>query len=221
MRRLSHAAIFDLDGLLLDTEPLYTTVIEEIVSRFGKPFTWETKKKLMGKKPMDSASILLSELSIPMTASEFIKERDHLLKALLPQCTAMPGARKLVEILSCSGIPMIVATSCQRESFEHKTVHHQNWFRHFRDIITSDHPDVQRGKPAPDIFLVAAKTLGKSPECCIVFEDSPSGVEAGIAAGMTVIAVPPPPLTANDYHDAAVILPSLENFEVSEWFEIS
>src|SRR5690606_10242863 len=102
----------------------------------------------------------------------------------------MRGARELTTHLAGHGIPQAVATSSSRESLARKVMAHGEWFEVFETVVIAD--DVAHGKPAPDIFLEAARRLGASPASCLVFEDAPIGVEAALAAGMQVIAVPEP-----------------------------
>ena len=78
-------------------------------------------------------------------------------------------------------------------------------------------PRIKQGKPAPDIFLLAAKRLGVEPKECLVFEDAPSGTEAAIAAGMSVVVVPHPEMDCNHFKNASQIIPSLKDFEPESW----
>jgi pseudouridine-5'-monophosphatase len=110
-----------------------------------------------------------------------------------------------------------VATSSDRSHFELKTRRHLNWFKIFEAVVLGDDPAVRRGKPAPDIFLVAARRLGVSPSRCLVFEDSPAGVEAACSAGMKVIAVPDPNMERLAYGMADSVIDTLEDFDPVEW----
>ncbi len=83
--------------------------------------------------------------------------------------------------------------------------------------MTVDDPEVENGKPAPDLFLTAAKRLGADPQHCLVFEDAPSGTQAAIAAGMAVVAIPDPNLDRGLFQQANQILESLSDFKPSEW----
>jgi pseudouridine-5'-monophosphatase len=116
-----------------------------------------------------------------------------------------------------SEIPQAVASSSTRHHFKLKTSRHSEWFRFFDCVVTGDDPAVKRGKPNPDIFLVAAERLNAVPECCLVFEDSPAGVEAARAAGMYVVAVPDPNMSDSAYGKAHQIIRSLEDFDFAYW----
>ena len=209
--------IYDMDGLLLDTEPFYTEVTQAIVGRYGHTFEWSLKSRMMGKKAADSARILVDALHLPITPEDYLRERESMLLALFPKAQAMPGARRLTMHLAGHGIPQAVATSSHRRDFELKITQHREWFACFQHIVVGDDPAVKRGKPAPDIFLAAAARMGAAPSQCLVFEDAPSGIAAARAAGMPVIAVPNPNVSPEAYRDATQVLSSLEAFDPEAW----
>jgi pseudouridine-5'-monophosphatase len=111
------------------------------------------------------------------------------------------GAERLVRELVARAIPIAVATSSDRHLFELKTKPH-GWFDCFGVVVCGDDPRVTAKKPAPDIFLAAASDLGAEPAQCVVVEDSPAGVEAALAAGMRVVAMPDPAMDLALYRDA-------------------
>jgi HAD superfamily hydrolase (TIGR01509 family) len=193
--RTTTHALFDLDGVLLDTEGLYSEAAQAIVGRFGKTFDWSVKRHMMGRDARVATRYLLEALQIPLSIDEFLHEYQAVLEPLIARSPAMPGAEAFVRSLAARGVPMAVATSSDRRLFELK-VHGHAWFELFDAIVCGDDPRVVAKKPAPDIFLVAARELGASPETCVVFEDSPAGIEAGLAAGMRVVALPHPELGA-------------------------
>ena len=210
-------ALFDMDGLLLDTEIIYTQVTQRIVGRFGKTFDWSLKGNMIGLPDTVSANYLVRALQLPISVEDYLHERDQLLRAKFPSCKAMPGAENLIRHLHNHHIPIAVATSSSREFFALKTSNHQDWFELFNIVVTGDDPDVKRGKPAPDIFNVASKRLAASPQNTLVFEDAPSGLAAGIAAGMRVIVVPDPNMDKSRYRRAERILNSLKEFNPAEF----
>ena len=112
----------------------------------------------------------------------------------------------------CSRHCIAVATSSTEELFEIKKSGHTAWFDLFDAFVTSNDPDVRAAKPAPDIFQTAAAKIGATADSTLVFEDAPSGLAAGIAAGMRVIAVPDPNMDKTRYLGATEILESLEQF---------
>jgi len=216
IRKVTHV-IYDMDGLLLDTEPFYTEVTQKIVARYGCDFDWSVKTRMIGKQALDSARTLIETLNLPITPEAYLRERAGMLAELFPLAQAMPGARRLTEHLAQHGIPQAVASSSHAREFELKVTRHRDWFKCFQCVVLGDDPAVGRGKPSPDIFLTAATRLGARPELCLVLEDAPSGVEAARAAGMFVVAAPNPEMNPDSCRGADQILSSLESFDPSVW----
>ena len=209
--------IFDMDGLLLDTEPFYTKAHEILAARFGKVFDWSIKSKMIGLPAQTSALAMIRALDLPLSVPEYLEMRAPILEKLFPKADPMPGAVRLTRHFHRYGIPQAVATSSTIHHFRLKTSRHEDWFRIFDFVITGDDPSVQRGKPNPDIFLFAASRLKAKPERCLVFEDSPSGIEAAFAAGMHSIAVPDPHMSDDSYTKADQIIRSLSDFNLTYW----
>ena len=204
--------LFDLDGVLLDTEDLYTRATQEIVGRYGKTYDWSVKQLLIGRDSRLGAKRLVETLEIPLSGDEYLALQRPILEALFARSLAMPGAESFVRVLSTHGVPMAVATSSERALYDLKVMNHA-WFSLFKAVVCGDDPNVTARKPAPDIFLAAARALGGAPEHCVVIEDSPAGVEAALAAGMRVIAMPHPAVGTEGCAAAHRV--------VSGWSEIS
>jgi pseudouridine-5'-monophosphatase len=209
--------IYDMDGLLLDTECFYTQATRKIAARFGKVFDWSIKGKMIGKRALDSARILVDALQLPMTPEEYLRERETILVELFPLAEPLPGAVRLTKHFHQCLIPQAVATSSDHYHFNLKTSRHKEWFSLFACIIIGDDPAVKHGKPAPDIFLAAAERLKTASAHCLVFEDSPAGAEAALAAGMQVIAVPDPNMDRMDYPAQTNFISNLNEFCPGEW----
>ncbi len=209
--------IYDMDGLLLDTEPFYTEVHQIIAAQYGKIFDWSVKSKMMGLRAQDSARVLVESLQLPISPAEYLQQRKPLLEKLFPEAEPMPGAVRLTEHLRRYAIPQAVATSSDLHYFKLKTMRHRRWFSTFACFVTGDDPEIKHGKPAPDLFLIAARRLEAAPERCLIFEDSPVGVEAGRAAGMFTIAVPDPNMDPQAYRGAHQILDNLNDFDPAFW----
>ena len=209
--------IYDNDGLLLDTEPFYTKAHQLLAARYGKVFDWTVKSRMIGLPAEDSAHVVIQALQLPLSVTEYLAARTHLLEQMFPQAEAMPGAMRLSLHLHHAGIPQAVATSSDRFYFDLKITRHKEWFKIFQCVVLGDDPEIRRGKPAPDIFLLAATRLQAKPVHCLVFEDSPAGVEAARAAGMLVIAVPDPHMEDSAYPHAHQILRNLNDFDLARW----
>ncbi|XP_047254208.1 (DL)-glycerol-3-phosphatase 2 isoform X2 [Capsicum annuum] len=181
--------IFDMDGLLLDTEKFYTEVQEIILARYNKSFDWSLKAKMMGKKAIEAARVFVEETGISdsLSAEDFLVEREEMLQKMFPTSDLMPGGSRLIHHLHENGIPMCVATGTHKRHFDLKTQRHSKLFSLMHHIVRGDDPEVKQGKPSPDIFLAAANRFEGGPvdpQRILVFEDAPSGVLAAKNAGI-------------------------------------
>ncbi|MGB5710981.1 MAG: HAD-IA family hydrolase [Waterburya sp.] len=209
--------IYDMDGLLLDTESLHERVNSEIAQRYGKTFDTEVKMAIAGRPTLDSARILVDILQLPVTAEEYLVERNQLLYPLYKTAKTLPGTVELIEHLSNYHVPQAIASSSSRHHFEMKTVSHQQWLKRIKITTLGDDPEIERGKPAPDIFLLAAKRLNTTPEKCLVFEDSLAGMKSAISAGMSVVVIPDPIFNRELFKDANQVLGSMWEFNPQDW----
>ncbi|KAJ7049710.1 HAD-like domain-containing protein [Mycena amicta] len=228
--------LFDLDGLLIDTENLWSKVTDTILAPYGEKVTWEIKAGCMGKHELASATHLLSCLpSVQLTPEAFLLQLNALQDSLWHTVSLLPGAHKLLAHLSRHNVPIALATSSRRTKFERKTAHLQETFALFagRVVCGDDIPEM-RAKPQPDIFLVAAREVlgrdvgfGEATEAQLavrakglVFEDALSGLQAGKRAGMNVVWVPDDRLRTLAYDEVEkpdLVLRSLEEFVPEEW----
>ncbi|KAJ3075200.1 glutathione synthase [Podochytrium sp. JEL0797] len=219
--------LFDMDGLLLDTQGVYSAVTNEILSRFGHKYTWDIKSQMIGRKEEDSANLLIKHFGIQnYTAKEYLKERNAMQDTRFPDCKTFPGVMRFVQHLKSNHIPICVATSSHRKAFDIKASNNGALFDLFDGNITcGDDPQIQHGKPAPDLFLAGAKQLGLKADAnsdnskCLVFEDAPSGVLAGLNAGMQVVWIPDSNLASDPeiVKRCARVLTSMEDFDPVEF----
>ncbi|KFA78825.1 hypothetical protein S40288_05489 [Stachybotrys chartarum IBT 40288] len=208
------ACIFDMDGLLLDTEDLYTKCVNIILERFGRPnLPWTIKARLQGRPGPQANKIFGEWAQLPITPEEYMAENAALQREVFPSAAPLPGVEKLLADLDKTSkdasrrVHVALATSSHAANFKLKTDHLTDLFSVFpqeRRVLGDDtRVKPGRGKPLPDIFLLALKTINDTlpegeapvkPEECLVFEDSVPGVEAGRRAGMRVIWCPHPGL---------------------------
>ncbi|WCJ42341.1 glycerol-3-phosphatase 1 [Euphorbia peplus] len=219
--QISHV-IFDMDGLILDTEKFYTQVQEKILARYNKKFEWSLKAKMMGMKAIEAAKVFVEATGISdsLSAEDFLVEREDMLRDMFPTSELMPGASRLIRHLHAKGVPICVATGSHKRHFELKTQRHGELFSLMHHIVMGDDPEVKKGKPSPDIFLAAAKRFEGGPvdaRKILVFEDAPSGVQAAKNAGMNAVMVPDPRLDSSYLNTADQVLGSLLDFNPSEW----
>jgi pseudouridine-5'-monophosphatase len=206
------ACIFDLDGLLINSEDIITMATNQLLEQYGRPaFTTSIRAQLMGVPDSTNSDIFHNWAKVPIPREQFARELKDRMRKNFPNCKPLPGAETLLLNLSrarnLSGhtIELALASSTKSQSFELKisrpeTKQLLGYFRPERRVLGDDSRVRQgRGKPAPDIYLVALQTLNSDtntnpilPSECLVFEDSIAGVEAGRRAGMRVIWVPHP-----------------------------
>jgi HAD superfamily hydrolase (TIGR01509 family) len=178
--------IFDNDGVLVDSEPISNRLLAEYLTEVGHPTTYEESIR----DYMGSAMHRIHELIGERTGQRLPAEFDdvfhgRVFAAFERELKAVDGAADVLEGLDAAGMRYCVASSGSHERIRvgHRTTGLDRWFDEGR-IFSSQ--DVGRGKPAPDLFLHAARRMGVAPERCVVVEDSPLGVQAAVAAGMDV-----------------------------------
>ncbi|XP_045471997.1 probable pseudouridine-5'-phosphatase isoform X1 [Harmonia axyridis] len=214
--KLSYSRMHNVD-FLPDTEILYTKAYENILQRdFNVKMPTDFKSEIMGLNTDQVNEKFITTFKLPVNAVKFQEIKDKELNVLLSKNQKMPGAQKLVEHLHKQKIPIAVATSSGQQSFDLKTKDHKEFFKLFDHIVLgSSDPEVKKGKPAPDIFLVCASRFPNKPkpEDCLVFEDSPNGIQGANAAGMQTVMVPDPNLDKEMTKEATMVLKSLEEFK--------
>ena len=180
------AVIFDCDGTLVDSEPLSRTAWERALEPYGYVLTEADAEASVGL-PYPRVHAFFAERAALPAADEFWTELSAELYELIdadlePFDDAVNAAREL----RARGVPVAVASSSFRDRL-HRTLSRAGLLDAFDAVVAGD--EVEHGKPAPDMFLLAAERLGVEPAACVVIEDSPPGVQAGLAAGMITLAV--------------------------------
>ncbi|KAI5451146.1 hypothetical protein NCC49_002022 [Naganishia albida] len=251
--------IFDMDGLLnlcflepyahdvgciiaSATPRIYTIVTDEILHRYGYKYTWEIKSGVMGKVQREAVQYIYDHcpgLADKLSIEDFLEERNRKQDELFAKVQPLAGAVEVIQHLHKHGIPIALATGSHDAAFKVKTSHLPHLFDAFPadSILTADSKDVPkgRGKPCPDIYLAAARSLGRKVGSTeepaseeerlerskgLVFEDAVPGLRAGVRAGMNVIWVPDPSLRAlnpKETYGARSIVESLKEFRPEQW----
>ncbi|UNI15658.1 Pseudouridine 5'-phosphatase [Purpureocillium takamizusanense] len=212
------ACIFDMDGLLINSEDIITQSTNRLLEKYGRPpFTSSIRAQLMGVPDSTNGDLFHSWANLPVPREQFAHELKEQWRLDFPKSKPLPGTEELLSCLSrahsgaidAGGIELALASSTTTQSYELKTSSPEAKrllsFFHPDKLVLGDDPRVRqgRGKPAPDVYLLALQLInstassgGKAikPEECLVFEDSVVGVEAGRRAGMRVVWVPHPDL---------------------------
>lgn len=207
VRPAPQAVVFDLDGLLFNTEELHQVVSEELLARRGKPFQPELLVAIMGRPQAVSLRIMIDWHQLDATPHELAGEVDEIFAGLLDDRLAlMPGAAALLSGLERHGLPKAIATS-SGPRFVERVLGRFALAPRFRFILTCD--DVRDGKPHPEIYLTAARRFGVEPGRMVVLEDSQNGHRAAVAAGAIAVAVPGGPSRDHDFRGAALVADTL------------
>lgn len=209
------AVLFDLDGLLADSEPLQTTAWHTYLAQHGHTLTPSLIDRMFGLRLQESAELVRAELGLPFPVEQIMTARDEIfLQSLANTLQPMPYAREAVATVHRHKLRAALATSGHRR-YVQIALHEIQLTTAFDVIVTGD--TVTRGKPAPDIFLRAAALLDLSAAQCVVVEDAPHGIAAARAAGMLAVAVPNALTRELDFGAADIICPSLQAF--CAWLE--
>jgi HAD superfamily hydrolase (TIGR01509 family) len=201
------AVVFDLDGLIANTEDLYELAGETVLRRRGKTYDAELREKMMGRPVVDALQIMIDCHALADPVDDLICECKEVLQALLvTSLAAMPGLYDLLDVLQKSRIPAAVATSGMRE-YAKFVLTQLNVKHRFRFVLAAE--DICRGKPDPEIYLLAAKRMELQPRQMMVLEDSANGCRAAVAAGAFTVAIPNRHTLHHNFAGAQIIADTL------------
>jgi HAD superfamily hydrolase (TIGR01509 family) len=181
------AVLFDMDGLLVDTEPLWFETEAEVMARLGAAWTQGDQERLLGGSMERTVGYLLAKATRPAPPREVARwMMEGMLKRVAEGGVVVrPGARELLSEVAVAALPYALVTGSQRQFAEAVLAS-----TGFSFLVTVCGDDVTATKPAPDPYLLAAKLLDADPANCVALEDSPNGVASATSAGCHVIAVP-------------------------------
>ena len=181
------AVIFDLDGVILDSEELWDEVREDLARERGGRWHERAQADMMGMSSLEWSVYMHEQIGVQEPPEEISREVvGRMLERYRRELPLIPGAVEAVELLAARW-PLGLASSSNRELIE-AALEASGLARHFRSTVSSE--EVARGKPAPDVYLEAARRLEVEPEHCAAVEDSHNGIRSAKAAGMRVIAIP-------------------------------
>ena len=219
-------AIFDLDGTLIDTEPIYYEAADNMIKEYGngKKMDWDTKIKTLGSPEMVTAKIIVDTYELNLTPEEFIKRRNAITSELFKKYPFIDGAKEITHKFKHElNYKTALATSSTKVNFDFKTFNKKEWLKeNFDAIVLGEDKRIKNGKPAPDIFILAAKDIGLEPKDCIIFEDSVGGIKAGISSGARiVVGIPDPHLRHKaeelEYDEKVTKVVLLDNIRDFDW----
>jgi HAD superfamily hydrolase (TIGR01509 family) len=183
------AVVFDLDGILVDSEHVWDEARKELAAERGGRWPERASRDMMGMSSLEWSRYMHDEIGLreppEEISAEVVRRLEEIYRRELP---LFDGAREAVERLAASW-PLALASSSNRELID-LVLELSGLARHFRVTVSSE--EVPRGKPAPDVYLEAAQRLGVPPERCAAIEDSENGIRSAKAAGMRVLAIPNP-----------------------------
>jgi HAD superfamily hydrolase (TIGR01509 family) len=209
---VTEAVVFDLDGILVQTEEVWDEVREALARERGGRYDAEAQRAMMGMSSLEWSRFMHDELGIPESpeeiSAEVVRRMEARYRERLP---LIAGAREAVERMAARW-PLGLASSSNRPLID-AVLELAGLREHFRATVSSE--EVPRGKPAPDVYLEAAGRLGVDPELCAAIEDSHSGIRSAKAAGMAVVAIPNPSFPPGDdaLAEADVVLESLADLD--------
>lgn len=188
LRKPVEAALFDMDGLLIDSEAVYIKAYQDAAAEIGVEITLALCHAMVGVPRRECEEMIQEhygpDFDVPVFQACF---RRHTARHMEERVPVKPGAPELLAFLKERGLKLGVATSAQRASVE-RYLGRSGLIDHFAAIATR--ADIQRPKPHPDVYLEAARRLGVEPARCLAFEDSNIGIAAAHAAGMMAFMVP-------------------------------
>jgi beta-phosphoglucomutase family hydrolase len=199
--------IFDMDGVIVDSEPLHLLAYQELFGGCGLPYTAEQNSEFLGCKDLHMCEILIERHKLPWTAPDMVLRKEEILTGLLQsQAAARSGLYEILERAKSLNIPRAIASSATLATIN--IVVDVLKIRDYFQTLTSGE-EVEHGKPAPDVFLLAARRLGVLPQNCLVIEDTYNGIKAAKAAGMFCVAIPCAETKHQDHSMADLNLESL------------
>jgi len=212
---LIRAIIFDMDGVLIDSEPVHLIAYQEILGRFDITYSAEENAQYLGRKDSEIALELIDKYDLPLQPDDLVRHKEESFARLIEQNSLpRPGVVDTLKRARQLGLKTGVASSATLASIK-LIVNCLALHDYFHTLTSGD--EVACGKPAPDVYLLAARRLSVQPHECLVIEDTEAGVMAAKSAGMTCIAIPCEATLHQEHELADLKLQSLSELDLSDW----
>lgn len=201
-------AIFDFDGLMVNSEQVIYLALKKLFNKYDKILTWDYFARHIGTPVSIALPQFYKDHSLPLSYEDFLLERNNAVKVAIGRdLKLIPGLIPFLNLLKDRQFTLSIATSAKRKYLE--TILTKYNIQHYFDyIVTVD--DVKRGKPYPDLFIAVLQKACLKPNDAFILEDSPSGIQAAKAAQVMSIAIPAPKVDLLLFSDAIFIVDSIE-----------
>jgi len=209
----ARALIFDMDGVLVDSEPYHLMAYQELFKSFGLTYSEDENREFLGRKDLVIAEAIIRRYGLKATAQLIVDGKEKILERLLKEHSVpRPGLTAVLCQAEQLEMPMAVASSATLPTIQ-LVVDRLGITRYFKSLTSGD--EVAFGKPAPDVFLLAASRLAIEPRFCLVVEDTDNGIRAAKAAGMFCVAIPCDATRHQDHSAADLVLNSLAELDLA------
>ena len=212
------AVIFDLDGLIFNTEDVFIKATTEFLKPFGFQYEDQVLRRMMGQQAHVSTQILREHYSLSLSVEEIRAQIDRIFMEVLPSILdVMPGFEELIAAINESGKPAAVCTS-STSNYASSLLTQYGYLESFAFILGGE--EVHNGKPSPDCYVMACARLGFAPPEVMVLEDSENGCRAAVDAGAFAVAVPGTHNDGHNYAGVKLVADTLADSSIREALEI-
>lgn len=202
------AVIFDLDGLMIDSERFNYDCMGELLAQYGEQPQEDWFETMIGMDNYECAEFIIQQAGLPLTPEDYIDALSEITLDALPKiCTPNPGLMDLIDQLERLNLKLAVGSN-SFENYVKTALTALGILDRFDCVLTAS--DVEKGKPDPEIFLRTAECLGVAPQDCLVLEDSPLGMQGALRAGMDCAVIPNPSVDRSNFTGATHMFSSLE-----------
>lgn len=209
--------IFDMDGIIIDSEPLWEKAEVALIKKHGKNYNNSYRKNIIGLNQKDSVNLLKNTFHIDNSVNQIIEERKEILLDIYrKELRLFPGILKLLDEVKNLGLKTGLASGSPENVIQF-VIEKFGLSNYFSEIVSGD--STSQGKPAPEIYSKTVKLLKTKPKNCIAIEDSVNGVLSVKNAGMFCIAVPHPELDRSRYSSADIIFESVSDIKIKPLIE--